>query len=159
MLFIKYLKYWFNFSDMGAGHEEIWILGDATMARNGASFERKSSTYTASNFQIRIIATTSVTSHNPDPIARIRNSLIQAWKKFNCIPKIIAVIPENDIIKAIKVSGSAAEIHYTRAIEWIADEHVKITDYFQEHAQAKQLKNRRFWPFYIVVGSFSTWPL
>ena len=139
--------------DLGLGHEEIWLLGDETLARHGATFERKTSTYTASNFQIRIIASTAVTSHNPDPIARIRNSLIQAWQKFNCIPKIIAVIPENDIIRAIKTTGVMAEVHYAKAVEWIADEHVKITDYFKKHATAKQLKNRRFWPFYMWIAA------
>ena len=43
--------------------------------------------------------------------------------------------------------------HYSRAIEWIADEHVKIIDYFKKYTPAKQLKNRRYWPFYLWISA------
>ena len=110
--------------------------------------------YTATNFQIRVIAASPVSSRNPDPIARVRNSLIQAWETFKCIPKIIIVVPENDIIKGVKTSSSSAAFtQYMKSIEWIADEHVKIIDFFKKYCTGKQLKNRRYWPFYLWIAA------
>ena len=131
------------------------MLGDTAVARNGHLFEKKKdlNSFTATNFQIRVIATSSFTNRNPDPIARLRNTLITAWTKFKCIPKIIMVIPENDLIKAVKVNGSASYNQYIKAIEWVADEHVKIIDYYKKYTTPKQMKNRRFWPFYLWISA------
>ena len=129
------------------------MLGDAAVARNAHLFEKKKeiNSFTVANFQIHVIAVSPFTSRNPDPIARMRNSLITAWNMFKCIPKIIVVVPENDLIKAVKVHGSASYFQYAKSIEWVADEHVKIIDYYKKYATAKQLKNRRYWPFYLWI--------
>ena len=132
----------------------MWVVGDEFVARSGDIIEKKVDTYVHENFQVRAMGGSSITSRdNPDPIARLRNIIIKLLNKFNTIPKIIVVVAENDIIKAINVEDSSGySVHYGQAIEWIIDGHVDIMDKYKGYIQKNAKKGRRDWPYYMWIS-------
>ena len=74
-----------------------------------------------------------------------------AWQNFNCILKIIMVIPENDLITGVRYDKSGIQQLYQHLIEYIAEQHIKAIDYFKKSLPTKALKGRRQWPFYLWI--------
>ena len=105
------------------------------------------------NYQLRIISSSPVTSNVPDVLTRYRNNLVKAWKKFNTIPKMIIFVPEDDIINSINFDGYGLRQIYEHVVEWLTDEHLKIIQYFKRLAAPKATKGRRCWPFYLWIGA------
>ena len=137
------------------GHEEIWLIGDVFLSRSSDVIMKRlaEKSYMHANYQVRVIASSPVTSHVPDAIARLRNSMIKAWKKFNTIPKMIIIIPEDDVLNAVDFNGFGIKQMFENVIEWIVEEHMKIMDYYRKSAPGKATKNKRFWPFYLWIGA------
>ena len=134
------------------GYEEVWIIGDQFVAASGNIIEDKRNAYVNRNYQVSAFGGNPITSQIPDPIARLRNVLVTAFQRRRCIPKIIAVICEADLINAIKIQEYGTSEHYGQAIEWLADEHVDIIDKFRGYIPAKAKKNRSLWPFIVWIA-------
>ena len=92
-----------------------------------------------------------VTSKIPDPIARMRNTIVKMLTKRNTLPKIIVVIPENDIIAGIE-DKDGQSIHFGQAIEWLVDEFVDVLDKYKGYIPKKAKKGRSEWPFMLWIS-------
>ena len=85
-------------------------------------------------------------------IARFRNSLVNMIRKRNTIPKIVVIVPENDLIKAFNADKFGQSIHYGQAIEWIMDEFVDIMDKYRGFIPLKAKKGKSGWPFFLWIA-------
>ena len=138
-------------TETAKGSEEIWFLGDGFVAKSGDIIEKKKNTYVAEHFEVRALGSSEITSKIPDPVSRIRNILHTALVRFNCIPKIIVVIPENDMFKGknsieLKPDEFGISELFGQTIEWVMNEHTDLLDKFKGYLPRKAKKNK-YWPF------------
>ena len=109
--------------------------------------ESLNESYANTNYQVRAIGGSAISSNNPDGISRTRNALVKAYKRFNTIPKILVIINENDIINSIQHDNSfGISQHYDDVIEWLFNEISDINTKFRSFASSNALKNKTGWP-------------
>ena len=108
--------------------------------------------YCNDNFETRAIGSSSTTNNVKDALTRFRNALVTAFRKYNCIPKIIVFIPEDDIIKAINKSGFGVGTYYDTAIDWLLDEFQQITKTFLKYTPQKVRKGKKLWPYFLWMS-------
>ena len=120
---------------------------------SGDIIEKREGTYVQENFEVRACGGSTITTKNvPDPIARLANTLIKLIEKANTLPKIIVVVVENDVIKAINPDKDGQSVHYGQAIEWIIDQHVDILDKFKGYLPKKAKIGKEHWPFIMWIS-------
>ena len=119
---------------------------------SGDIIEKKSDTYVGRNFQVSASGGSNISSKIPDVLARMRNILVKMFERNNLLPKIIVMVPENNIINGLKVAQSEGQtIHFGQAIEWIVDQHTDIIDEFRGWLPHKAKKNKKNWPFVLWI--------
>ena len=142
-------------TDLPTGVEELWVLGDEFVARSGHVLETKDDSYATTNFEVRAIGSSIITSNKPliqDSLTRIRNTLVKGLRRYNTVPKIIVIVPEDDIIKAINRTNQYQDIFYSDAIEWLMSEFRLIIQEFRRLMPARAKKGRAGWPHYLWVA-------
>ena len=134
------------------GHEQIWIIGDEFVAMSGHVIEEARNAHANRNFELMALGGNHITTNTPDPIARLRNILVTAFKCAKCIPKIIVVITETSIIDAVNIQEYGLTQHYGQIIEWLVDEHTDIIDKYRGFFPSKVKKGRSDWPFVMWIS-------
>ena len=132
----------------------MWILGEEFVARSGNIIESREvkTSFLNTNYQVRAIGASGITNTlNPDPLARMRNTLITAIHRFNCLPRYLIIIPEDDIIKGINRDDYGVTEFYGQTIEWMLREQAKIIEEYKKFLPRKATKNRKGWPEFIWV--------
>ena len=116
--------------------------------------EKKKNSYAVRNFEVNALGSSAVLSNNPDPLARLVNSLTRCFQKFNTLPKIIVVVPENDVMKALKIKDDnfGTSIYYEETISWIVEQMKATTAEFKKQLAPKSSKNRLNWPFMLWMA-------
>ena len=104
--------------------------------------EEKKDSYASKHYEVKAFGGNHITTDVPDMLARVRNILVVAFRRAVCIPKIIVVVCESDIIDAMQASQYGITQHYEQAIEWLIDEHTDIIDKFRGYLPSKARKKQ-----------------
>ena len=129
------------------------MIGDEFVAQSGHILENLTDSYSNKNFEVRALGGSNVTNNLKDAIPRLRNTLVTAVRKHNCIPKFIVVIPEDDIIKAIDKQGYGVGIYFDTVINWLINEFEDIMKTYLKFTPPKVRKGKNNWAFLLVDGS------
>ena len=102
------LKIYFAIAGKITAVETIWIIGEDFVegsARRCFTQKNDEEFFTHTKFDIKVFASKSFNSHFLTTVARIRNNLAMALLNVvTPMPKIIFIMPEDDIIKEIRTS-------------------------------------------------------
>ena len=92
--------------------------------------------YSFNTFEVSQFVSSKYKSHNPSPLGRIINNLIYALNKHLMLPKLIVVVVDEDLVRAIRVSRiTAADV--SSIIEWLMKEFTRAIDEYKENLPAK----------------------
>ena len=76
-----------------------------------------------SNFEVESYATNAIKSNNPSVLSRFRNLVMRAFGIFNKLPRLIVVVCEDDLAKAIHINDFGISEGYQRMCEWLIREY------------------------------------
>ena len=147
----------FGFSDPVASYERLWFFSDEFGSR---SFEQYYKTrmnnadgYVKSHFDISGYSN-NMFSDNPSVISRMSNLLKyavsqQIEKKMYPLPKIIVVVPDDDIIKCIRGANKGITKALSRLVKFIMTEFERGVSSFKENLPAKS--KREGYPHFLWI--------
>ena len=108
--------------------------------------------YTKENFDVKALGGNDITSNVKDGIARFRNTLVIALRRYNCIPKMIVIVPENDLIKAIGKQGFGTGVHFETTLTWIMSEFESIMQTYIKFTPNRVRKGKTNWPYFLWMS-------
>ena len=146
------MSFCFLITDKPKGTQDIWFIGDEFVARSGHVIEAMTKSYCYTNFEVNSIGGSSTLSNNPDGLARINNALIKAFKKFNRMPKIIVLVPENDVINTVKQEEFGMGAMYEEIISAMMRWFQETIKAFKDHQTDKSKVGRLNWPHILWIA-------
>ena len=91
------------------GYEKIWIMGDEfaynTLQQHYKNLKQDDgtpTTYAYLNFEVRAYLTSQHTMNTRNILSRLRNGLVTALNEHAVLPKVIVMVPDDDIINQVK---------------------------------------------------------
>ena len=105
--------------------ERIWILGDSFVGDTfgktvNSSLREVQKYYIKENYEVS--AHFNNNHHDKNILSRIRNSLVTAFNKSDKLPKILAIILDNDLLRFIGYTEGGVSMETGLLLEWIARE-------------------------------------
>ena len=90
------------------GIEKIWLIGDEFAYKHleknfckNKKADGTSNTYTYTFYEVREFLTSKYSNNCRSVLNRIRNSIATAINEHNVLPKVITIIPDEDIIREV----------------------------------------------------------
>ena len=100
-------------------------------------------------FDVTVFAATRFSTFEGNAHARFRNSLVRAIQQKATIPRYIALLCEDDLIKDIPYHGPKLREAYGKSITWILNEFRRIIRSFKEIFPEKAVRDDR--PQFIII--------
>ena len=91
------------------------------------------------HYETHIFAKSSLYGGNM--IGRIRNELVHAVNSQALLPRVIVIIPDNDILTSIPYKGMGISDAYDHVIHWLADEFNKIIEVKKDTLHFRAIKH------------------
>ena len=122
------------------GYEKIWIIGDdfayntyQDHFKNLKSEDGTPTTYTYLNFEVRAYLTSQHSMNCKNILSRFRNSLITALNEHAVLPKLIAIIPDDDIINQVVDDEKVQlDLHYERLLSGLCNMLTKTVSCYKD---------------------------
>ena len=136
-----------------AAYDRCWVFGaDFASHSFEQHFKFRASTdfnsYTKAHFDVMGYCNNFVICDNPSLISRLGNLLIQAACPSNSnntkilpLPKIIVVVPDDDIIKTLQDCMKKVSNALSRLVNFVMMEHSRAIASFKEFLPVKSLRN------------------
>ena len=90
------------------GYEKIWLLGDNFAYNTLESYYKNlknedgiHNTYVYGNYEVHAFCTKENSNNTKNVLSRFRNALVTAFNEHSVLPKLIVVIPDDDIINQV----------------------------------------------------------
>ena len=106
--------------------------------------------FTFQNFEVQGYSTDGVHSYDPSTLSRYRNLLIKAYQRFNRLPKLIVIVFEDDIIRAIDMEVNGISQAYEAILNWLIKEHYRSILLIKEKLPSKSI--REDWPHILYLA-------
>ena len=125
------------------GLEHIWIIADDFAYHTAQQFfnnprnaEGGSPFYTFNTFEVIEYLSSKYKSSNPSVSGRIINNFVYGLNKHRQLPKLVVIIPDNDIVKGIHSQDDIMVI-IGMVTEWIVRECNRAIETYQENLASK----------------------
>ena len=149
-------------SGIARGVDRLWIIGDKFAAKTYQQYFRDmgktpvqvnviENFYSIENFEVSGFF--NATCHNSSAIGRVINSLVAAFNKYVELPKIIAVVLDDDVIKNNPIVNHKKMLvreFYTRLIKYMCNMTRRMIKSIKEKLPKKALKNED-WPYVMWI--------
>ena len=154
VLSVKYILINSKIADPVQAYEKIWIISDEFgyqsyndhyHRRNKESF----SGYMRDHFDMKAQLHGKYVSSDPSIIGRFRNSLVSAIDDDPLLPKMVVVVPDDDLIKALNHKGAGSSKALGRIIEKIMNEREKIISSHKDYIPDKS--KREGYPLFVWI--------
>ena len=113
------------------GYEKIWILGDdfayntyQQYFKNLKAEDGTPNTYTYLNFEVRAYLTSQNSMNSKNILSRLRNALVTALNEHSVLPKLIVLVPDDDIINQVADDSNektSLDFHYERLLSGLCN--------------------------------------
>ena len=132
------------FAGYSRGYEKIWVVADNFGFNTYEEFfkNRKEEdgtthkSYTFDQFEVRGYFSNKQ-SLNGNILSRIRNNIVHALNEHTILPKLIVIVPDDDIITEKDFSCMDINIGYRRIIRYLAKEIIKAIDIYKDYLPNK----------------------
>ena len=119
------------------GYESIWFLGDdfanQTIKQYYIDHQDNYKGYARDLFEVHCFTGgPENTNGDSSTISRIRNALVHGINKVGLLPKLVAIVPDDDIINFLNYSEEGISKSLGRVLDWIMREHNRITESYKE---------------------------
>ena len=123
--------------------EEVWFLGDNFGFKTYSEHfnERKFEDYdgyTRRYYGTRGFFTNKYSHHDQNAVSRLRNTLAKAITDRVLLPKMVVIVPDNDLIKF------AQSADYNRILDNIMKQHNKYIDIQKEYLPERSLRGNMY---------------
>ena len=107
------------------GIDKLWIIGDQFVSNNIQQYflsAPQTDSYCRSQLEVCVFHKGNTADRSDSPISRIVNNLIYAMKTKGYLPKIIAVILEDDLIRYVDYNDFGVTSVYGQIFNYIIEE-------------------------------------
>ena len=135
----------FDISGYVHGYEKLWFIGDKfayntyqDYFKNLKSEDGTPTTYSYLNYEVRAYLTSQHTLNVKNILSRLRNALITALNEHAVLPKLITIVPDDDIInQVIDDDNQELSFHYERLLSGLCNLFTKTIDCFKDLLPSK----------------------
>ena len=133
--------------DAQCGVDHLWIIRDdfayhtaqQFFSKHTKSDQDRSLHYCHNSFEVIQYVSSKYKSSNPSVLGRFVNNLVYGLNKHKQLPKVIVIVPDDDIVKHVK-SSDVMMIQIGTITEWIVKE---ITKAIQSYKEILPMKAKR----------------
>ena len=125
-------------TDSQHGLDHIWIIGDDFSCHtvqqhfnNPRKEDSRSPFYSFSTFEVTESLSSKYKSSNPSVMGRIVNNVVYGLNKHKKLPKIIVLVPDDDLVRGIHCTDVML-IQISMITEWVVGEIVKAIEMYKE---------------------------
>ena len=124
------------------GIEKIWVLGDNFGHRsfNTHYFKRDDmASYAKDKYEVSGFFNNRFMSLDPNVVSRLRNVLVMGIKEQSFLPKMVVVVPDDDIVHEVNEGFYSSSISddYYKVLHWIMKEHTHLVEAIKEYLPEK----------------------
>ena len=130
------------------GLQKLWILGDSFVNSTVNRYFLNTDSYAKTHMDVHILHGRRDNTENP--ISRLLNALITAFRSKAHLPKLIMIILEDDIIRYTGYNDYGVTALYGRLINFLSMEIVKIVDAYKKEIFPQKAVNQN-WPQIVWV--------
>ena len=127
-------------------YEKIWILGDNfasnSVGQHYSSRKNGGKMYMKHKFDSSIYIDNDIKSAGTNAFSRLCNQLMRAINEQSVFPKIIVIVPDDDLAKYFKPEDKEVSKNLGRALNWVAVEFDRVIAAHKEKLPAKVLKEK-----------------
>ena len=136
------------------GYKKIWFIGDDFGHKTFSEFffEREPSDYCGyarENFEVSGFMGDSFKSLDTNLISRMRGTFLKAIKDKVLLPKMVVLVPDDDIINYLKGRGSATSYSMGKVLHWIMSEFARLVAGHKDQLQKRARKTN--YPHFIWI--------
>ena len=131
--------------------QQLVIIGDEFVRKTAKNIYKKlPNAYANQHFEVTIAAGDKYNCSIPNILARMKSALVEVLNNSINIPKIIMLVPENDIIKDVGISDkSLAEEHYREYIKYFLQTTMEVINTFKQ--LLPEAAKRPGWPKLVII--------
>ena len=116
-----------------SGIEKVWIVGDEfTFRTYDEYFEQRNhkeyNGFTKENYEIHGVTTSKYASVDKNIVSRIRNKFAKAIEEKKFLPKLVVIIPDDDLIRGIQTNKEFEDTVWARLVLWVMREMKKLVE-------------------------------
>ena len=144
------------FTVMVKGIENIWILGDEFAYTSFHQYYKENKhqgrpmTYAFEKYEIVEHLTTKF-SNERSTLGRIRNNLVAAVNKYPCMPKLIVIVLDYDVLKQVHSKNELTNtVQIGRMTEWLAREFSRVVESYKDNLPSKAKNDT--WPHLLWIA-------
>ena len=121
---IEFTEMLMLFSGRVPGLEQLWIIGDIFCREtiHNLSMMTEDESYSKQNFDILTLSTERFSTRNTSPLARIINAFISGMERKQILPKIVVIVPEDDIINYLNHNDYGVTELFGKMIDYLDTE-------------------------------------
>ena len=139
--FLKYSV----FSEKVPAYEKLWFIADEFGYQSYEDHFRKRShkpysVYIKENFDVTAFINGKFKSKDPSVVSRLRNALVTAVTKQPVLPKLVVIVPDDDMIKFLNIYAAGISKSLGKIVDYIMLEHDKIIESFKEYLDDRSKK-------------------
>ena len=120
------------------GYEKVWFIGDNFAHQSFERFMKGNkkedgsyNTFTYQNFEVKGFFSYE-NSYERWAISRMRNALVTALNEHNSLPKLIVVIPDDDIIRDLRHVKSKMTKKLEKKTNWITRQMFRVISSYKD---------------------------
>ena len=106
--------------------------------------------YMFTNFEVESYSTDETSSNNPSTISRVRNLITRAFCILNKLPKLIVIILEDALVKAVKLEDYGVTDAYKDILAWLVREYKRSILDIKDKIPPKA--NKAEWPHILFLA-------
>ena len=97
--------------------------------------------YTLANYDIKYVLNNNLNSMQRNPLGRVANAFAYALNNFECLPRLVVFILEDDIINFVKYEDFGLTKLYTLLMQWLMAEVKRLLTTYKSFLPAKAKEN------------------
>ena len=142
------------FAESVAGFERIWVFGDYFGFNSFAQFyhqrpESERRGYMMLNYEVSGFLNSKYRSLDGSIFGRLRSLYTSALTTHVWLPKLIIVVPDDDILKYIRKKKWSVQDVLKPLLNWLMSEYNKTTLAYKEYMPEKAKKEKQ--PYFIWI--------
>ena len=126
---------------MVTGYDSVWFFGDdfgcQTFYEYYFDWQDNFKGYAKEHFEVIGFINDLRDNEDRSIISQFHNTLVHALEEKPLLPKIIVIVPDDDIINFLNFAEYGVSKCLGRVIDWIMREHIRIIDIYKEFLPAR----------------------